>query len=125
MARREGLYNKNRTLLWLAMLALFAGYLIWALRAEEVFRVVSNKLEHTDAGIVVSGEIHNSAAAAPSVNVEVTFFDDNGRQLTKEVITVSNLAAGATTSFRTQPQRLSDVQDYTIYVNTGRNMYGN
>jgi hypothetical protein len=103
----------------------FAGYLIWALRAEEVFRVVSKKLEHTDAGIVVSGEIHNSASTTPNVNVEVTFFDSGGRQLTKEVITVSNLAAGATTSFRTQPKRLDDVQDYTIYVDTGRNMYGN
>jgi hypothetical protein len=124
MARREG-SHKHRTLLWLAMIAGFAGYLIWALQAEEVFRVVSKKLEHTDAGIVVSGEIHNSASTTPSVNVEVTFFDGNGRQLMKEVITVSNLAAGATTSFRTQPKRLNDVHDYTIYVNTGRNMYGN
>lgn len=124
MARREGVRTK-RTLLWLALLALFAGYLLWALRAEEVFRVAHKKLEHTDAGIVVSGEVLNTAAAASAVNVEVTFFDSRGRELTKEVISLSNLEAGATAAFRTQPKIFTDVQNYTIYVNTGRNMYGN
>ncbi|MBI3302046.1 MAG: hypothetical protein HYZ72_08225 [Deltaproteobacteria bacterium] len=124
MARREGAHA-HRTLLWLALLAVFAGYLIWALWAEEVFEVASKKLEYTDAGVVVSGEIHNSAAAASAVNVEVTFFDGHGCQLTKEVIALKNLEAGATAAFRTQPKMLTDVKDYTIYVNTGRNMYGN
>ncbi len=124
MARREGARTK-RTLLWLALLVVFTGYLIWALRAEEAFQVANKKLEYTDAGVVVSGEVRNTAAAASAVNVEVTFFDGHGRQLGKEVIALSNLEAGATAAFRTQPQRLADVKDYTIYVNTGRNMYGN
>jgi len=124
MARREGARTK-RTLLWLALLVAFTGYLIWALRAEEAFQVANKKLEHTDAGVVVSGEVRNTAATASAVNVEVTFFDGHGRQLSKEVIALSNLEAGATAAFRTHPQRLADVKDYTIYVNTGRNMYGN
>ena len=53
------------------------------------------------------------------------FNDGHGRQLSKEVIALSNLEPGATAAFRTHPQRLADVKDYTIYVNTGRNMYGN
>ena len=124
MARREGARTK-RTLLWLALLVAFTGYLIWALRAEEAFQVANKKLEHTDAGVVVSGEVRNTAATASAVNVEVTFFDGGGRQLSKEVIALSNLEPGATAAFHTHPQRLADVKDYTIYVNTGRNMYGN
>lgn len=124
MARREGA-RPQRTLLWLAVLVVFATYLIWALRAEEVFRVANKKLEYTDAGVVVSGEVHNTAAAASAINIEVTFFDARGRQLSKEVITLNNLEAGATAAFHTQPTMLTDVKDYTIYVNTGRNMYGN
>jgi len=123
MARREG--RQQRTLVWFVVLAVFAGYLIWALRSEEVLRVVNKKLEHTDAGVVVSGEIHNTAAAAAAVDVEVTFFDSTGRQLSQETVTLNNLATGATTPFRTPPQKLTDVKDYTIHVNTGRNMYGN
>jgi hypothetical protein len=124
MARRAGA-QVQRTLVWLALLVVFAGYLWWALRAEEAFRVTNKRLERTDSGVVVSGEIHNTAAATAAVNVEVTFFDQRGRQLSKEVISLDNLEAGATVAFRTQPKILADVKDYTIYVNTGRNMYGN
>ena len=90
-----------------------------------MFRVANKRLEYTDAGVVVSGEIRNTATTASAINVEVTFFDTHGRQLSKEVVTVNNLEAGATAAFRTQPKMLSDVKDYTVYINTGRNMYGN
>jgi hypothetical protein len=124
MARSKGT-RTQRMPLWLVVLAVFVAYLLWALRAEEVFQVANKKLEHTDAGVVVSGEVRNTATAASGVNVEVTFFDARGRQLGKEVVTLNNLEAGATAPFRTQPKMLPDVKDYTIYVNTGRNMYGN
>jgi len=124
MARREGT-RTQRTLLWLVVLAVFAGYLIWALRSEEVFRVVSKKLERSDTGVIVSGEIHSTAAATSAVNIEVTFFDNNGRQLAQETVSLNNLEAGATAPFRTRPQKLANVKDYTIHVNTGKNMYGN
>jgi len=124
MARRKGTHLRS-TLLWLAVLIVFVAYLIWALRAEEAFQVTHKKLEYTDSGVTVSGEIHNTAAATATVNVEVTFFDAQGRQLGKEVVTLPNLEAGTTGAFRTQPKLLPGVRDYTVYVNTGRNMYGN
>ena len=124
MARREGIRRK-RTLGWLVVLAVFLGYFVWSLRSEEVFRVVNKKLEQTPSGLVVSGEVLNTAAAATGVNIEVTFFDHQGRQLTQETVTLDHLSAGATTVFRTQPQQLANVKDYTVFVNTGRNMYGN
>jgi archaellum component FlaF (FlaF/FlaG flagellin family) len=124
MARREGT-RTWRILIWLMVLVVFVGYLLWALQSEEVFQVLNKRLEQTSAGVVVSGEIYNAAEATSTVNVEVTFFDGQGRQLGKEVVTVDNLSAGATVPFRTKPQLLGDVRNYTIYVNTGRNMYGN
>jgi len=124
MARREGTRSR-RMLLWLAVVIVFAVYLLWALRAEETFPVTHKKLEYTDAGVLVSGEIRNTATTVATVNVEVTFFDDQGRQLGKEIVTLPNLEAGTTASFRTQPKLLTEVKDYTIYVNAGRNMYGN
>ena len=114
-----------RILLWCGVLGIFVGYLVWALRTEEMFRVVRKQLEHTAAGVIVSGEIYNAATSAATVNVEVTFFDQQGHQLTQETVTLHNLNAGATLPFHTQPQQLPTVGAYTIYVNTGRNMYGN
>jgi len=124
MARRKGTRWRS-PLLWLTVLLVFIAYLIWALRAEEAFQVTDKKLEYTDSGVIVSGEIRNTAATTATVNVEVTFFGAQGRQLGKETVTLPNLEAGATAAFRTQPKMLPEVKDYTIYVNTGRNMYGN
>jgi hypothetical protein len=124
MARREDTHSR-RILLWLAVVIVFLVYVLWALRAEERFQVTQKKLEYTDSGVLVSGEIRSTAATLATVNVEVTFFDVQGRQLGKEIVTLPNLEAGATAAFHTQPKRLTDVQDYTVSVNTGRNMYGN
>jgi hypothetical protein len=103
----------------------FLGYFLWALRSEEAFRVIDKKIEHTNEGVVVSGEVYNASSAATSLNVEVSFFDDRGRELSKETVTLDRLDAGVSAAFRTQPKRLPSMKDYTIYLNTGRNMYGN
>ena len=124
MARRR---NKRiiRTILGLLFVLGFASYMIWALRAEEAFRVISKKLEQTSAGLVVSGEIYNVSAATASVNIEVAFFSSDGRKLAEEMVELSPLPIGSSASFRTQPKRLSNVKDYSIYLHSGRNMYGN
>jgi hypothetical protein len=124
MARSEG-KRTQRTVVWLAVISILVGYFFWALQAEEVFRVVSKKLEQTDAGVVVSGEVHNTTTSASAINVEVTLFNQRGQKLSEETVTLSNVQAGSTVPFRTQPKQITDVKDYTIYVNTGRNMYGN
>lgn len=124
MARSEG-RHRQRTVGWFIVLLVFLGYFLWALRSEEVFRVVRQKLEQTPAGLVVSGEVLNTAAPATGVKIDVTFFDHQGRQLIQETVTIDHLAAGATVPFRTPPRPLTTVKNYTIHVNTGPNMYGN
>jgi hypothetical protein len=124
MARSEG-KRTQRTIVWLGVISILVGYFFWALQAEEVFRVVSKKLEQTDAGVVVSGEVHNTTTSASAINVEVTLFNDRGQKLSEETVALTDVPSGGTASFRTQPKRLAGVKDYTIYVNTGRNMYGN
>ena len=124
MARSEKKRRLRLALGWIFGLG-FAGYIIWVLRAEDAFRIVYKQLEQTNAGIVVTGEIHNASAITASVNVEVSFFNRNGQKLADEVIALPSLPVGASASFRTQPKILSDVKDYSIYVHSGKNMYGN
>lgn len=122
---RSGRRNTRKMLLWLVVVMAFVGYIFWALREEEPFRVTHTRLEKSDQGISLIGELSNSAAAVPAINVEVTFYNRQGREVGKEIIALDNVAAGATVVFRTPPRRLTDMQRYTIYVNTGRNPYGN
>ena len=124
MARHEGPHT-TRMFGGALLVLLFLGYFLWALRSEETFQVVEKKIEHTDNGVVVSGEVYNASASPTSLNVEVSFFDSRGRELSKETVTLNSLDSGGRATFRTQPKQLPDVKDYTIYLNTGRNMYGN
>jgi|GEM_PF-6065406 len=124
MARREG-KQTQRAIVWLGVVIVSIGYFVWALRSEEVFRVVSKKLEQTDTGVVVSGEVLNTTADPSSIDIEVTLFNDRGQKLSEETVTLASVQAGGIAPFRTQPKRLTNVKDYTIHVNTGRNMYGN
>jgi hypothetical protein len=124
MARR-GSARTLRILLGIGILIFFVSYLVWSLRQEEIFHVLNNRLEQTEAGIVVSGEVYNASSKTATVNVEVLFFDGNGHQLAKEVLVLEALAVGASAPFRTAPRLLTEMKDYTIYLNTGRNMYGN
>lgn len=87
--------------------------------------MLNKTLEQTQHGVVVSGEIYNASPSPASVNVEVSFFDPTGRQLANEVVTLNDVGVGASAPFRTQPKNLPQVKNYSVYVNTGRNMYGN
>jgi len=117
--------RKTRTLLGLIGVLGFATYMIWALRAEDSVRVVSKKLEQTAAGVVVSGEVYNASETMTSVNIEVSFYSRNGQKLADEVVELPALPVGGSAPFRTQPRELANVKDYSIYINSGRNMYGN
>lgn len=124
MARR-GQKRNMRTTLGLLFGIGFAIYMIWALRTEDAFRVVSKQLEQTSSGVVVSGEIYNASATTASVSVEVSFFSNDGHKLAEEVVELPSIPVGSSASFRTQPKMLADVKDYSIYIHSGRNMYGN
>jgi len=122
---RSGKKRRLRFIVGLACSLGFAGYIIWALRVEDSLQVTHKRLEQTLAGIVVSGEIYNASATMVTVSVEVSFFSNDGQKLADEVVSLPSLPAGASTSFRTQPKRLSDVKNYSIYIHSGKNMYGN
>ena len=124
MARHRNT-RRTRWMLGVGLGFVFVVYLLWALRAEEKVRVINKTLERTDAGVVVSGEVYNAASVVTSAKVEVSFFNGSGHKVAEEIVELNNLPVGVSTAFHTQPKPLTDVQDYSIYINAGRNMYGN
>jgi hypothetical protein len=124
MARHRTTRTTRRAIAAISVLG-FAGYLLWALSAEEKIRILSKKLERTDAGVVISGEVYNATTSVTSAKMEVSFFNGSGHKVAEEVVELNNLPVGAAISFHTQPKQFSDVQDYSLYINAGRNMYGN
>jgi hypothetical protein len=95
-----------------------------SLRSEERFVVESSHLERTPGGVRVVGTLLNRGAAAPQVQVEVTIVGEDGRAEKAEDIELRDVAEGERVPFSTA-LRPGNARAYSIYVNEGRNMYGN
>ncbi len=100
----------------------FVGYALWSAQPVEV---VSSRLERGAGGVFVAGKLRNNSDQARAVDVEVHYYDASGRPLGADTIAVKRLAAGATADFNSPPHRIDGVKDFSLYLNNGRNPYGN
>jgi len=111
----------------LLTLAAFAAMIaaVWAsMRGEERFVVESPRLERGALGSRVLGAVRNAGDPARVVNVEVTTVSGASGQTEKETIELRDLAAGETRPFASTP-KAAEVRTFSVYVNEGRNPYGN
>lgn len=109
----------------LGALAAFAALVFFALTTAEPIKVVSSRLEHDGSRIFVAGTVRNTADGIRSVDLEVHYFDRSGRALGQDTLPIEGLGASAERSFRSPPRTIDDVAEYSIYLNNGRNPYGN
>ena len=109
----------------IAVALLFAAFVFWNFGGADRFAVSGVILEQTAGGAVLSGTVRNRGERAPLVNVEVTFFGPDGREVHKEVVELRDLDAGKDLPFRTPPRSGREVASYSVYINAGRNPYGN
>lgn len=108
-------------------LAAFAAMVaaVWlSMRTEERFVVESPRLERTPAGARVVGSIRNPGAPAGLVKVEVTTVSGATGQTEKETLELRDVASGETREFASTPKS-AEVRNFSVYVNEGRNPYGN
>jgi len=103
----------------------FCGYVLYALLNLEPVRVSASRLEHHGDAVCVAGSLANSGPDAGPLDLEVRYYDAGGRTIAKDTIVVQQLAKGARTGFRSPERRLSGVADFSIYLNHGKNPYGN
>jgi hypothetical protein len=100
------------------------GAILFSLNREERFVVENAHLERGANGVRVAGTLVNRGADAPYVAIEVSLIADDGRPASKEKVELKNLASGARTPFATALYP-GEVKTYSIFVNAGRNPYGN
>jgi len=55
----------------------------------------------------------------------VHYFDRDGHSVGKDVVSIAGLRHGAATHFKSPPHPDDGVADFSIYLNHGRNPYGN
>jgi len=116
--------RKGAIIILLAALC-FGAYVFFALLAVEPIKVAGTHLIRSGDDVSVEGELRNTGADAGPLEVEVRYFDQSGRTIGNDKISLGGLRSGAESHFRSPPRKLDGVADFSIYLNHGRNPYGN
>lgn len=103
----------------------FAGWVFYALHTAEPVRVLETSLQHGDGGVFVQGTIQNNGPDTGPVAIEVRYYDGSGHPVGQDQVVVDKLPQGLVASFRTPARAIDRAASFSIYLNHGRNPYGN
>ena len=112
------------TVITVVAAGLIALAVVFSLRTEERFAVEEPRVEPGAEGARVVGTLVNHGDAAPRVLVEITVVGEDGRAREKESLELRDVGAGAHLAFSSKAYA-DPIRTYSIYVNEGRNPYGN
>jgi hypothetical protein len=115
---------RKGTTIVLIVAAGFVLYVFFSLLNAEPVKV-SSKLDRIGSVVFVAGELSNAGEASGPVTMEVRYYDQSGATIAKDTLNLNALAKGASESFQSQPRSLPGVASYSIYLNHGKNPYGN
>ncbi len=116
---------RKGTLLILLVALGFAGIVASLLNRSEPVKVVESRLVRDGSQVFVEGWLRNTGADAGPLDLEVRYYALNGDPLGRDVLTIQPLRAGAEERFHTPLHNLAAAASYSIYLNHGRNPYGN
>jgi len=103
----------------------FVGFVIYSLLQTEPVKVLHPQLQHSGDGSFLSGTVENTGAADESVSLEIRYYDASGHQVGSDTLKLNDLGTGATRDFSGPIRKLPADASYSIYLNHGRNPYGN
>ncbi|MGO9450228.1 MAG: FxLYD domain-containing protein [Candidatus Binataceae bacterium] len=114
-----------RKIALVAVAAAFVGWVFYSLMHVEPVRVVESNLRHEDGQVFVEGKLENTGADVGPIDLEIHYYDNTGRALGQDKVVIDGLKGGAAARFRTPVRTLDGVSEFSIYLNHGRNPYGN
>ena len=103
----------------------FVGYVFYALLGVEPVKVAHSRMVRSGNQVFVEGELRNAGKDTGPLDVEVRYFDRSGHSLAKDDVAIDGLKAGGVANFRSVPRQLDEAAEFSIYLNHGRNPYGN
>jgi hypothetical protein len=115
---------KKGTVIVLFVAGGFILYVLFSLLNAEPVKVTS-ELDRSGDLVSVQGELSNVGDASGPVTVEVRYYNDAGTTIARDTLNLHALAKGASEQFQSPRRTLRGVASYSIYLNHGRNPYGN
>ncbi len=108
----------------LGAMAFVAVVFVLLLHVQPI-KVIDSGLEHEGDNVFVAGDLRNSGAGPATLELEIHYYDRAGRPLGEDRLQVGPLGAGARQHFRGPAHAAGSVEDFSLYLNQGRNPYGN
>jgi hypothetical protein len=115
---------KRGTVIVLIGAAGFILYVFFSLLNAEPVKVTS-QLDRSGDSVSVAGELSNAGDESGPVTVEVRYYNETGATIARDTLSLHALAKGASEQFQSPRRVLPGVASYSIYLNHGRNPYGN
>jgi hypothetical protein len=103
----------------------FIGFVVYSLLQTEPVKVRHPQMQHSAEGAYVSGAVENTGSEEESVSLEIRYYDAHGHQVGSDTVKLDSLGNGATRDFSGPRRNLPTDASYSIYLNHGRNPYGN
>jgi hypothetical protein len=112
--------------LFILLGAVAFGAIVFVLLSRvQPVKVIDSHLERDGENVFVAGELRNAGANPVTLDLEIHYYDHAGRPLGEDRFQVGPLRAGAQEHFRGPAHAVGSVQDFSLYLNQGRNPYGN
>jgi hypothetical protein len=115
---------KKGTAIVLIVAGGFILYVFFSLLNAEPVQVTS-QLARSGGLVFVQGELSNAGEASGPVTVEVRYYNQAGATIARDTLNLHPLGKGASEPFQSPHRTLPDVTSYSIYLNHGKNPYGN
>jgi hypothetical protein len=116
---------RKGTLAVLVAALFFAGLVFYTLVGSEPVKVSQARLVRSGGQVSVQGEVRNTGDDSGPLQVEVRYYDREGHTVGKDVVSIDGLHRGETAHFSSPSRADRGVADFSIYLNHGRNPYGN
>lgn len=109
----------------LAIAVAFVAFVGYSLTHVQPVEVVQKHLERHGNKVFVEGEVKNTGSKPAAIDLEIHYYNRAGRPLAQDRLTLYNLRPGSITPFKGPVHEMDGAVDFSLYLNHGRNPYGN
>ncbi len=115
--------KRGRIVAWIVAIS-FIGYVFYSLWTTEPV-ALTTQLQHLGNTSFLKGTVRNASASEQSVDLDIKYYDSAGHRVGQDTVRIDHLGSGETRAFSAPPREIPTASSYSVYLNHGRNPYGN
>ncbi|HXN84654.1 MAG TPA: FxLYD domain-containing protein [Candidatus Binataceae bacterium] len=103
----------------------FMAFVFYSLLHTEPVKVLHPAIQHDVGGEFLAAAVENTSTSEQSIDLDIKYYDTGGHLVANDTIHVDHLSSGETREVAAPARQLPDGTSYSVYLNHGRNPYGN